>query len=400
MKTQVENLPLYGAYVLILGLFVSPMLISLGGSILLVGSVLTWKNKEIKLLINPSSLLLILFFLLSLCSFFYSSNHVMYLNKITVKIPYILLPLVFLNNKLLSSDNLRKVLIFFSVAAFIVGSISFGNYLIHFKEINAEILHSKPIPILFDRINHIYFSVILAFSVWVSLFLWQTEKGEYKVVYLFVFLGGLVFLHTICSRTGLAAFYFSCLAAIIWLMYEKRKVILGMATSISIGVIAILSIIFIPSLHNRFENTIEDIKKISNNENPNYYSIAMRVEAIKVSWLIFKNNPLLGVGEGDLDDVIQSEYTAKNSILTEENRKLPHNQFIQTMCTIGIVGFVVLLILFIMPFYKQNMRKNFLFLMFLMTIFISCQVESVLERQVGINFFCFFYLLFSTETKS
>lgn len=72
-----------------------------------------------------------------------------------------------------------------------------------------------------------------------------------------------------------------------------------------------------------------------------------------------------------------------------------HNQYIETRITVGVLGLVLLLALFLFPIYMWIRNKNFDIMLFsLILIFmLNCLFESIFERQMGIMFFVFFYLL-------
>lgn len=86
----------------------------------------------------------------------------------------------------------------------------------------------------------------------------------------------------------------------------------------------------------------------------------------------------------------------RNAIFFELN---PHNQFIDSTISIGVIGLLLLLAYFVIPVvlmikYKKN---DIIYLIFIMIIAFNALFESVFEGQVGIIFFNFFnMLLFSS----
>lgn len=74
-----------------------------------------------------------------------------------------------------------------------------------------------------------------------------------------------------------------------------------------------------------------------------------------------------------------------------------HNQYYDTIMDIGLIGLVLLLGFFVVPIYLWIKNKNFDIAMFslLFIVAFNCLFESVFERQMGIVFFAFFYLLLS-----
>ncbi|MCQ2318697.1 MAG: O-antigen ligase family protein [Bacteroidales bacterium] len=76
-----------------------------------------------------------------------------------------------------------------------------------------------------------------------------------------------------------------------------------------------------------------------------------------------------------------------------------HNQFFDTMISIGIVGLLLLLAYFVIPVVLMIKHRKFdvTYLIFLMIIAFNALFESVFEVQVGIIFFNFFNMLLFTS---
>ena len=64
----------------------------------------------------------------------------------------------------------------------------------------------------------------------------------------------------------------------------------------------------------------------------------MRLEAWKTASAAIAQHPLTGVGPGDVNIAMQAQYEAEGSVLWEENRIPPHNQFLENMLASGIAG--------------------------------------------------------------
>lgn len=72
-----------------------------------------------------------------------------------------------------------------------------------------------------------------------------------------------------------------------------------------------------------------------------------------------------------------------------------HNQYSDTIIAVGIIGLILLLGFFAVPIYLWIKNKTFDIVLssLLFIIAFNCLFESVFERQMGIMFFVFFYLL-------
>ena len=72
-----------------------------------------------------------------------------------------------------------------------------------------------------------------------------------------------------------------------------------------------------------------------------------------------------------------------------------HNQFSDTIIAVGVMGLILLITFFIYPIFLWIKNKNFdiVFFSLLLIVAFNSLFESVLERQMGIMFFVFFYFL-------
>ena len=128
--------------------------------------------------------------------------------------------------------------------------------------------------------------------------------------------------------------------------------------------------------------------------NPNGFTLLQRIEYWKASLHIIKENWLIGVGTGDVQDAFDITYTKRNSKLLKENRLRAHNTYLTTWITFGLFGIVVFGI-FIFQLFQQFLTPyHFLGVSFLVIALVSFLLEDTLETQTGASFFGFFIGLF------
>ncbi|WP_146052805.1 O-antigen ligase [Aquimarina sp. I32.4] len=110
-----------------------------------------------------------------------------------------------------------------------------------------------------------------------------------------------------------------------------------------------------------------------------------RVLSWDASIKLIKEAPFLGYGVGDANDVLIKKYKELNYTFNHKNKYNSHNQFLQTYLQTGIVGFGILVSIFILLGMRMKRSKNE-FSVFLI-LFISLLFESMLVRFNGIVFF-------------
>jgi O-antigen ligase len=194
----------------------------------------------------------------------------------------------------------------------------------------------------------------------------------------------------------LVIFYSCALFYGIYVLVKKRSLKISLLVLGSLLVTALLSMRYIPSLKNRLAYMRYDLSqykigKIDGN------SDAMRLTSLKIGEKLMRENPLLGVGTGDI--LQQSKETGKiiaPSALSE-SIKMPHNQFLWIGVSTGFVGLSCFLFAFIFPFvfFKSNIQLDFL--MLYLVFGISFLVEYTLEEQIGGTLFVLFSLIYFTK---
>ncbi len=125
---------------------------------------------------------------------------------------------------------------------------------------------------------------------------------------------------------------------------------------------------------------------------PNGFSLLQRLEHLKTAKEILKDHWIFGVGIGDVDLIFHEYYTRANSALTEENRLRAHNQFISGWIALGLPGFLLTLLWFVLPVLFKEKRDYFLMIVML-SLLVAFSFEDMLETQAGATIFALFYSL-------
>jgi len=153
------------------------------------------------------------------------------------------------------------------------------------------------------------------------------------------------------------------------------------------------------SLNGRLQQTIWELDNYFKGGNPSGHSLTQRFEFWKAAVGIIKENPIAGVGTGDVEIAFAAQYDKMNSPLSEEWRLRSHNQFLSIAVALGLVGLCwFLLSLFFPLFYEKKFNDYFYFAFFLIAFF-SMFTEDTLETQAGVSFFAFFNALFLFTRK-
>ena len=89
-----------------------------------------------------------------------------------------------------------------------------------------------------------------------------------------------------------------------------------------------------------------------------------------------------------------AQYERENSKLDPEYRFLPHNQYLNSLLTFGVFGFLIICLCTFLPVMRLKTHRNFLLNMFFLIILLSMFGEDIMETHTGVCFFTYFYTLF------
>jgi len=128
-------------------------------------------------------------------------------------------------------------------------------------------------------------------------------------------------------------------------------------------------------------------------------STSERILVWRASAQIIKNNPLVGVGTGDVKEELMCEYQNENISYAIEKSLNAHNQYLQTGVAIGIIGLLFLLFTLFAPMFKAIELRDWIYFVFLFLIVINLLFESMLERQAGVVFYAFFNALLYSDMR-
>jgi hypothetical protein len=126
-----------------------------------------------------------------------------------------------------------------------------------------------------------------------------------------------------------------------------------------------------------------------------------RLEAWKISLDLLRRNPW-GYGTGDINDVLVETFRDRDLDQLADKELNPHNEFLQISLAQGLPAAAVFLFSLLYPLGRIVRKRDWLYGLFLVSVFIQFGVESMLEKQSGVIFFAFFnaLLFFSTPQNS
>lgn len=153
------------------------------------------------------------------------------------------------------------------------------------------------------------------------------------------------------------------------------------------------------SIKSRMYQTLMGFMVYQNNGDPNANSLMQRMEYWKTSIALIKENPIHGVGTGDMNVAFARMYEKTKSPLQQIFRRRSHNQYLSILVAFGFVGFAWFLVALFYPAIRRKGLFDYFFIVFLLISLISMLTEDTIETQAGVTFFTYFYCLFIFARK-
>lgn len=321
----------------------------------------------------------------------FSTNTAYAWNRIEIKTPLLGLAVAFAVIGKIEQRRYHFLLAVYALLCMLTAAYTIGNYLFSYEAVTESYLRAKVMPSL---VNHVRYSIMVAMGTYVAWYLYQQNYvlGRLsKQVFLFIAILLFIFLHIYSVRSGLVAIYGILIVEL--LLYVKRtgnyKVFAGIC--LGIGLTVLLAVRFIPTLHNKWVNTVSDAKVYIDKGYPNYNSLTTRFISYEGAISIFKKEPFGGCGLGDIKDEMDSFFRVHFPLV--ETPILPHNQFLFYLAATGIFGFVLFCATFYFPLlYRRNWRNKILLMQYVV-LTLSFMTEPMLETQLGMAYSVLFILL-------
>lgn len=319
-------------------------------------------------------------YLFLLLGFFYSDNIHHLFERLQIKLPLLLYPLICPSIGRLSVSQKRMITL--TAIGVMLGSVIgiLINYVLHFDLINQLYLESKIMP---GPIHHIRFSLLTVFTIYLCYYCVQQPIGKAAQIALTVIaIFFIIFLHIYSVRSGLLSLYVVISILLVNYAIKTRNVKHLLIAIVSITIIAGGSILLSPTLKNKISNTTTDVNVYHNQEDPNFNSLATRMASYKVAMDIFKENIWFGCGQGDLKD--KNDALFRKDYPTVLTPIIPHNQFIYYLAATGIIGVLIFTVSFLAPLWsRRNFRNEFILICYIILL-VAFQFEPMLETQLGV----------------
>lgn len=264
-------------------------------------------------------------------------------------------------------------------------------------QIPLHIEHPKLGYLFNDNLVHVLRkqAVYVAFYTNIALaFAWNTlivHKKRLSIVFIIALMGCQVLL---ASRLALVTTLLISASSLFILFKRKTSTKTALATVFIGATLAIVAMVNVPAIKNRFES-ITNVHYQFDNPNPlnhynanskhtNWNSLNSRLAFWHCAWDKIEQKPILGYGIGDAQNELYAAYEAKNFILALKTNFNTHNQYLDLWLSAGLIGVVILLLWVTLTIWQAIKQKNYIVFLLFVIIGLALVTENMLTRNQGI----------------
>lgn len=343
-------------------------------------------------------------YLITAASLLYTHNRPVGMFEMEKEFSLLLFPILFVSIKKISVKRMDFILWSFVIANFILGLIGllYATYSYYRFQVNYFFYHD--LVILFN-FHATYFSMYLSFSILAILYLFSKHINYYSrklKAFMFLLIGFFITLIFLLSVRSIIIFFsLSALIGILVFTIKNRKYKLGFLLFVGFISVIYFGINKNEVLKERLLQIKDNYKyEFSRGDTNIYNGFTTRLAQWECSYNIIKQSPFFGVGIGDVQDELQTQYKKNILNYSFKGRFNAHNQYFQTAIGLGITGLLVFLAGFIVPVVIAMRNKRYIIVGFVILFASCCLTESMLCMQQGVVFFSFFNSLFSFHLLS
>lgn len=368
---------------------------------------------------NAALALPILLYLLMVSSIFWTQNHSDTISALKKEVLFLLMPIVFFFIPKPNRQQTDKIFRIFSFSMVLYAIFHIQQAAFHFLATGKTKFFFYHELVSMD-LSAIYMSVFASFGLF--YFISRPQKNKWEQISILILIAFVLLL------SSKSIIFINVILSVCYYIYlSKTSKSVKTFTLITAVFFLIFSLLFINKIKERFlleyetafvDNTVNmeigseqnmiynlSLKQAwsANHFEPNNFlpGTALRVFQVRIFTEMLQEQDIFftGFGLGAAQDQIRQKVKQYN--LFHGNGEFNfHNQYVQTFAEIGFFGFVILLLMTIINLKKAFSDKDFMHIVFSLTMIMLFLTDSFLSRQRGIIFFLTLYCIFNTKKES
>ena len=341
---------------------------------------------------RAKALMFMVIYILYILGMVYSNNFAYGYFDLEVKMSLIIFPVLMATfpKPLLEKEVAQRVLWAFVYGMIVSMLFCYGQAIYNY------VISGNPLTFYYARLSPLIHPSYLAmyagfaFTIVLSFILEGVIKGVRRFLAYFLLSILVIFIVMLSSKAGVISIIMLVVLFAIYMTLMRKKVFSGLLTG---GLFIAVFLIFfqlLPKSAERFRQSRDTLENSDTVEGEQFSSTRDRILIWWHSFEITNEHFLIGVGTGDVKDFLLSKYEEKGMEHARELSLNAHNQYLQTMIALGIIGLIILLLNFILPALESIDHRDYLYFFFLILVAFNFLFESMLETQAGVVFYAFF----------
>ncbi len=366
-------------FCLIFAIKMVPILLILSFLFPLILGVKLPRWKEFSPIIMLSVLFLSMYFL-NLLGLAWTNNMSVGMEQLEYKLSFLLVPAVFLVYRSTLNRSHWMTAFIYGLAVTALWMLVYAAYRsISDEHDNRWGYFEESLLCIF--MHRSYTAAYFVIGVALSMVGWLKENKSFW--WIFTLLFSMVIILS-GSKAGVMSFVIVILWSLMSYTIQTRALNGKRVFSILIASTALLFLVFKSNVNRRFGIIKTAISEIQWDNNPSTESTTARLLMWNASYEVWKMHPFFGVGTGDVNDELEEWNQDRANRGVAESRLNAHNQFLNYSVQFGIVGVLVLTMVFLLLFYWAIQFNDQVLAMLSVVFFINFFFESFLETRAGI----------------
>lgn len=297
--------------------------------------------------------------------------------RLRTKSPFLFLPLAMYLAPKLERHEFGWIWKYLVILCTLSLAAVLSQYLIDPEGIVELLYYGKPIP---TPCHHIRYSLFVAFGGVVAVDQMLSSKGRWAWILGICAVLLAIGIHILAVRSGILVYYI-CLW--VWILLRLRGAWKWILATVSLGAFALLPFLayqLSPTFKQKMDYVKYDWEQFRKGDGANY-SDSDRWHSIVAGYELFKENPILGVGIGDLKMANRQKMEELGLAVTRN--KFPHNQWLFVMAGSGLLGLIIFAGGIFGPLFFASPTAHPLMYSFYVLVFLSFMAEHTVETAVG-----------------
>jgi O-antigen ligase len=296
---------------------------------------------------------------------------------------YVMIPIGFYAYRTVHPRTWVQLLVLFLLVTTLSALSVMIDYILHFETYNQLYRIGKSIPTPVIHVRYAYFIALgscLAFAMW---YVHRGIPGTLVFRRLLLIAAGFltVFTHILAVRTGIVALYGGLIVMLGFITIRDGHWKIGAITGISVFLLLIIAYNAFPSVKNKIDYVVFDLKVMREQGALSEYSDNLRITSIRHGLDLVREYPVTGTGIGDLITETDRMYTERTPEFPIERRFPPISQYIFVLTAFGIAGALVYFAFLLYPLFAT--RFSYVLLAVYAATLFSAIGETTIELQLG-----------------